>query len=99
MGSGAIAGIVAATSAIFGGYSQNKQQKKQASAANAMADAMANQPEQKIITSETKDLSKAQDTVNDAARRRLSLNKTVNTNTLGTGTGTYGSPFKRTTLG
>jgi len=62
-----------------------------------MADAMENQPEQKTITTETKDISKASDTVNGAGRRRLSLNKTVNPSSLGNSS--YGSPFKRTTLG
>lgn len=101
MGAAAIAGIVSsvvgAGSAAYGINQSNKQAKAQASAANAMADAIANQPEQKTITSETVDVSKAQDTVNNGARRRLSLNKTTNTNSLGAGS--YGSPFKRTTLG
>lgn len=92
-----IAAIAGIASAVVGGYGANKAAKKQASAANAMADAMENQPEQKVITTETKDVSKASDTVNEAARRRLSLNKTVNSNSLGSPN--YGSPFKRTTLG
>ena len=96
MGSKSIGGVLA-NIATFGGYGANKAAKKQASAANAMADAMENQPEQKTITTETKDISKASDTVNGAGRRRLSLNKTVNPSSLGNSS--YGSPFKRTTLG
>lgn len=94
---GSSIGSTLANIATFGGYGANKAAKKQASAANAMADAMANAPEQKVITTETKDISKAADTVNGAGRRRLSLNKTVNAATLGNPV--YGSPFKRTTLG
>lgn len=75
----------------------NKQAKEQKNAANAMASAMEKQPEQKNITTETKDVSKASDAVNEARRRRLSLNKTVNTPALGIPS--YESPFKRTTLG
>lgn len=91
---GSSIGSTLANIATFGGYGANKAAKKQASAANAMADAMANAPEQKVITTETKDISKAADTVNGAGRRRLSLNKTVNAATLGNPV--YGSPFKRT---
>ena len=69
---GALANI-----ATFGGYGANKAAKKQASAANAMADAMANAPEQKVITTETKDVSQA-DAVNSSARRRLKLSNTTN---------------------
>lgn len=94
---GTAAAIAGIASAVVGGYSANKAAKKQASAANAMTDAMENQPEQKTITTETKDISKASDTVNGAGRRRLSLNKTVNPSSLGNSS--YGSPFKRTTLG
>lgn len=94
---GTAAAIAGIASAVVGGYNANKAAKKQASAANAMADAMENQPEQKTITTETKDISKASDTVNGAGRRRLSLNKTVNPSSLGNSS--YGSPFKRTTLG
>ena len=65
---GALANI-----ATFGGYGANKAAKKQASAANAMADAMANAPEQKVITTETKDVA-----VNSSARRRLKLSNTTN---------------------
>ena len=64
---GALANI-----ATFGGYGANKAAKKQASAANAMADAMANAPEQKVITTETKDVSQAEDAVNSSARFKLS---------------------------
>lgn len=70
---GALANI-----ATFGGYGANKAAKKQASAANAMADAMANAPEQKVITTETKDISQAKDSVNSANRRRLKLSDTTN---------------------
>lgn len=70
---GALANI-----ATFGGYGANKAAKKQASAANAMADAMANSPEQKVITTETKDVSQAEDAVNSSARRRLKLSNTTN---------------------
>ena len=66
---GALANI-----ATFGGYGANKQ----ASAANAMADAMANAPEQKVITTETKDVSQAENAVNSSARRRLKLSNTTN---------------------
>lgn len=66
---GALANI-----ATFGGYGANKAAKKQASAANAMADA----PEQKVITTETKDVSQAEDAVNSSARRRLKLSNTTN---------------------
>ena len=69
---GALANI-----ATFGGYGA-KAAKKQASAANAMADAMANAPEQKVITTETKDVSQAEDAVNSSARRRLKLSNTTN---------------------
>lgn len=69
---GALANI-----ATFGGYGANKAAKKQASAANAMADAMANAPEQKVITTETKDVSQAEDAVNSSARR-LKLSNTTN---------------------
>lgn len=74
---GALANI-----ATFGGYGANKAAKKQASAANAMADAMANAPEQKVITTETKDVSQAEDSVNTGTRRRLKLNNTTNRNPL-----------------
>lgn len=70
---GALANI-----ATFGGYGANKAAKKQASAANALADAMANAPEQKVITTETKDVSQADSAVNSAARRRLRLSNTTN---------------------
>ena len=66
---GALANI-----ATFGGYGANKAAKKQASAANAMANA----PEQKVITTETKDVSQAEDAVNSSARRRLKLSNTTN---------------------
>lgn len=75
---GALANI-----ATFGGYGANKSAKKQASAANAMADAMASAPEQKVITTETKDVSQADDAVNGNARRRLRLNNTANRSPLG----------------
>ena len=71
----AIAGIasavVGAGSAAYGMHQSNKQAKAQASAANAMADAMEQQPT--VQTSKV-----AEQAVNTEARRRYSLAQTVN---------------------
>lgn len=64
--------------ATFGGYGANKAAKQQASAANAMADAIENSAKKNEITTETEDVSEGEDVVNGAARRRYKLSDTRN---------------------
>lgn len=81
----AIAGIasavVGAGSAAYGMHQSNKQAKTQASAANAMADAMEQQPTvqtSKVAEQQTQDTQASEQAVNTEARRRYSLAQTVN---------------------
>lgn len=85
LGAAAIAGIasavVGAGSAAYGMYQGNKQAKAQASAANAMADAMEQQPAvqtSKIAEQQTQNTQATEQAVNKDAQRRFSLLKTVN---------------------
>lgn len=85
LGAAAIAGIasavVGAGSAAYGIHQSNKQAKAQASAANAMADAMEQQPTvqtSKIAEQQTQNTQASEQTLNTEARRRYSLTKTVN---------------------
>lgn len=81
----AIAGIasavVGAGSAAYGIHQSNKQAKAQAKAANAMADAMEQQPTvqtSQIAQQQTQNTQATEQTLNTEARRRYTLTKTVN---------------------
>lgn len=73
--------VVGAGSAAYGMYQSNKQAKAQASAANAMADAMQQQPTvqtSKIAEQQTQNTQTSEQAINTEARRRYSLAQTIN---------------------
>lgn len=73
--------VVGAGSATYGMYQANKQAKAQASAANAMAEAMEQQPTvqtSQVAEQQTQNTQATEQAVNTEARRRYSLTKTIN---------------------
>lgn len=73
--------VIGAGSSAYGMYQGNKQAKAQASAANAMADAMEQQPTvqtSKVAEQQTQNTQATEQAVNTEARRRYALTDTVN---------------------
>lgn len=73
--------VVGAGSAAYGIHQGTQQAKVQKSAANAMADAMEQQPTvqtSKIAQQQTQNTQATEQAVNTESRRRYSLSQTVN---------------------